>query len=186
MQLYCHLSPFLALSTNAHARMMILPEVSINWSFQGWGKLVCNRSQESFYALFDNGVWESLWWCLCGCTVDKNRDGHPYAIAHDVIISTWWEKFSHKTGIFCQQRYRVRQYHCRALKNSIPSRNNNEKITLAPPSNYLCKMVPAYHKWGWVFSQFQIYARYRNNLSYTLPLNHKPKCFKHCEDLKFI
>ena len=147
MQLYSHLSPFLALSTNAHARMMILPEVLINWSFQGWGKLVCNRSQESFYALFDNGVWESLWWCLCGCTMDKNRDGHPYAIAHDVIVSTWWEKFSHKTGIFCQKRYRVRQYHCRALKNSIPSRNNNEKITLAPPSNYTCKMVPGYHKW---------------------------------------
>ena len=165
MQLYCHLFPFLALSTNAHARMMILPEVLINWSFQGWGKLVCNRSQESFYALFDNGVWESLWWCLCGCTVDKNRDGHPYAIAHDVIVSTWWEKFSHKTGIFCQKRYRVRQYHCRALKNSIPSRNNNERITLAPPSNYTCKMVPGYHKWGWVFSQFQTYARYRNNLS---------------------
>ena len=128
------------------------PEVLINWSFQGWGKLVCNRSQESFYALFDNGVWESLWWCLCGCIVDKNRDGHPYAIAHDVIVSTWWEKFSHKTGIFCQQRYRVRQYHCRALKNSIPSRNNNEKITLAPPSNCICKMVPGYQKWGWVFS----------------------------------
>ena len=73
--------------------------------------------------------------------MDKNRDGHPYAIAHDVIVSIWWEKFSHKTGIFCQKRYRVRQYHCRALKNSIPSRNNNEKITLAPPSNYTCKMV---------------------------------------------
>ena len=177
MQLYCHLFPFLALSTNAHARMMILPEVLINWSFQGWGKLVCNRSQESFYALFDNGVWESLWWCLCGCTEDKNRDGHPYAIAHDVIVSTWWEKFSHKTGIFCQKRYRVRQYHCRALKNSIPSRNNNERITLAPPSNYTCKMVPGYHKWGSVSDLYSLQPFHASRIGKT-PNSFKFSLFK--------
>ena len=125
MQLYCHLSLFLALSTNAHARMMILPEVLINWSFQGWGKLVCNRSQESFYALFDNEVWESLWWCLCGCTVDKNRDVHPYVPAHDVTVSIGCRMFSRKIGIFWPN-YPLQLCHCKALKSAIPSRNINE------------------------------------------------------------
>ena len=96
-----------------------LPEL-----IKGGGKLLYNRSRRSFYALFGNEVWASLWWCLYEGTVDKNRDVHPYATAHDVTVSIGWRMFSHKTDIFCPNPAQL--CHCKALKSSIPSRSNNE------------------------------------------------------------